>query len=296
MRLRAYCTRCQRGNAPGSRFCVHCGSPMRDPPGAHTTEVGWVEYPTVYLTLMRGFKTAIERGGTMLRNFMNRLEATDDLAHGQVVIIAARWILVVAGLVLTLWDPAPMGKLQAQIMLILGLAVANFFLQTHILKPRGQPLPTWVTYLASAADILVISLIIIIQGGFSSEVYVFYLPAILAISVAFRTPVAATFAGAAAATYGLISITTLGSGDGVMVLTRLLMFAAVFFCGNLYRRIEDDRRHAAEKAREALKPRARPRTSTPPSRRRAAPVPSEAEGTETSEVLRTRLGGERLAR
>ena len=178
-------------------------------------------------------------------------DTTEDLAHGQVVIIAARWILVVAGLVLALWNPAAMGELQISIVLILGLAVANFFLHSQVLM-RGPVLEN-VAYAASAADIAVISLVIIVAGGFGSTIYVFYFPALLALSVAFPSRVTLAFAGAAMATYGLISVATAVGGDAATALTQLLMMAGVAFCGNVYWRIERNRRRDAAEKGEVLK-------------------------------------------
>ena len=187
----------------------------------------------------------------MFRTQKEGTESSADLAHGQVVIIAARWILVVAGLVLALWDPAEMGELRTQIVLVLGLAVGNFYLHGQLLNKK--PVLSRVVYAASAADIAVISLIMIVQGGFESNLYVFYFPALLAMSVAFRTEIAASFAGAAIATYGVISLATLGDASGVMLMTRLLMLASVAFCGNVYWRIERDRRTAAAQSRDAVR-------------------------------------------
>ena len=180
----------------------------------------------------------------MLNRLMDRSESTDDLAQGQAVIVAARWILVVAGLMLALWNPASMGDLRVSIVLILGLAAANFFLHTQVLMRR--PVSPMVAYVASAADITVISLVLIVGAGFNTIPYVFYFPALLALSVAFPTRVTAVFAGATIAGYALISVFTAGSaGDAAAALTQMLMLAAVAVCGNVYWRIENDRRRVS---------------------------------------------------
>ena len=192
---------------------------------------------------------------SMVDSFKTRDGSTDDLAHGQVVIVAARWILVVAGLVLTLWNPASMGDLRVSIVLILGLAVANFFLHTQVLM--GRPASATVVYVASAADIAVISLVLIVGGGFNTIPYVFYFPALLALSVAFPTRVTAIFAGAAIAAYALISVLTAGGSDSATVLSQMLMLAAVAVCGNVYWRIEGDRRRDPDQTRETSTHRAK---------------------------------------
>ena len=107
----------------------------------------------------------------------------EDLMYGQSVIVSARWILVVSGLFLALWNPGPMSELRVQILFILLLAVANFYLQAQLLMQK--PANSGVVYFASAADLAVISVMVILGGGFESNVYVFYFPALLALSVAF---------------------------------------------------------------------------------------------------------------
>ena len=84
-------------------------------------------------------------------------------------------------------------------MVILGLAVANFALQMQILT-RG-PLMERVVYAASVADLAAISLLLVVSGGFPAIPYVFYLPALMAIAVTFRTAATAMYAGATVVTY-----------------------------------------------------------------------------------------------
>ena len=179
----------------------------------------------------------------MFEKVVNQATLGRDLAEGQRVIIAARWILVLAGLMLAVWDPAEIGELRLQIILILGLAGANFYLHAQILTRK--PLLPAVALAASAADIAVISLIIIAQGG-DSTLFVFYFPALLVISVAFRPLVTLTFAGAAIAVYGMIFAGNFPDVDGQIVVTRMLMMAGVAVCGAVYWQLEQSRRREAE--------------------------------------------------
>ena len=116
-----------------------------------------------------------------------------------------------------------------------------------------RPVRAPVVLAASAADIAVISLIVIAQGGFESNLYVFYFPAILALSVAFRTEVTLAFTGAVVAVYGLIALVTFGGDPGQVLVTRLLMLAGVAVCGNAYWRIERDRRRDGVEVRQAVR-------------------------------------------
>jgi len=174
----------------------------------------------------------------------------EDLALGQGVIIAARWLLVASGLVLAVIAPPSASTLRTQVVLILLLAVCNFALQAQLLR-RRRTLAV-VAYAASAVDIAVITALVIADRGYPSGLYVFYFPAVLALSVAF--PLALTVAYVAAveaATLG-VALFTMPSGGEQDLLIRCLMLAAVALCGVVYADIERRRRRRlVETAEEA---------------------------------------------
>ena len=176
----------------------------------------------------------------MLDKIFSGKEISIDLVNGQGVIIMARWILVTSGLLLALWNPMQMDDLRVQIVLILGLAVGNFFLHAQMVS--GKAINPAIVYAASAADMVVITGLIISQGGFASTLFVFYFPAILAMSVTFHPSITAIFAGTAITAYALISLATLGNVDDVALITRLIMMTAVAVCGGVYWHIEQQRR------------------------------------------------------
>jgi hypothetical protein len=169
------------------------------------------------------------------------------------VVIIARWVLVLAGLVLILLDTVSvsLNVIKFEIAVILALAVSNFFLVAQVLAKR-KTLDA-VVYGLGLADIAVISLIIIAQGGFESNVYTFYFPAILAFSVAFPSAVLYLFLGGVVGIYGMISLASLFSdgnvGDMQVLVIRLLMLVAVGVCGNYFARVESNRRRAAAQSR-----------------------------------------------
>lgn len=99
----------------------------------------------------------------------------DDLKYGQIVIVNARWLLVVAGFIFLLYRPNNTSELIAGILGVLAIAVINFYLYTRILKKEAVP-ANWV-YLASAIDLGVISLLNYVQGGLGSKAFPFYRPA-----------------------------------------------------------------------------------------------------------------------
>jgi hypothetical protein len=170
----------------------------------------------------------------------DRTESSEDLAYGGIVIIVARWVLVAAGLGLALWNPTGLLELQVAIVAILSLAVGNFALHMQTLT-RGPLLP-WVVRAASAADLGAISLLLYAGGSDPEVPYVFYLPALLAIAVTFRTEFTAGYTAAAIAAYASITLVIAPDTEPIALLTHLLMLAAVATCGNVYWRLERDRR------------------------------------------------------
>ena len=173
-----------------------------------------------------------------------------NLAHGQNVIITARWLLILAGWMLVLWQPdlgnlpaSEIWKLAVQVGLLFALSIGNFFLTMHFLK-GSESLPT-VVFATSAGDFAVITMLIMALGGYDTSLYVFYFPALLAVSVAFPTPAVLLYAGAAMGIYGLIAVSTAGgtvdSVEAQNILMRLILMAAVAYCGDRYRRLEEER-------------------------------------------------------
>jgi hypothetical protein len=168
--------------------------------------------------------------------------SVSPLAEGQMVIIVARWILVLSGLFLALCDTqsVSMNTIRFEIMVILLLAVSNFYLVAQVLTKR-QTLDT-VLYGMGIADLAVITLIIIAQQGFASNVYTFYFPAMLAFSVVFPTVELYIFLCGTVGAYGFIGLLTLQTPGDLQTLTiRLMMLTAVAVCGNYFARIERNR-------------------------------------------------------
>ncbi len=178
--------------------------------------------------------------------------STEDLAAGQVVIVAARWVLIGAGLVFALWHPSPLNELRVQLLVLFLLGMLNFYLQAQAMTRRKTL--SEVIYAASAADIAVISLLIYAGNGLSSQLFIFYFPALLALSVAFATELTVLYTVAASGLYAITCLAYLGdsgtTSENLQTLfARVLMFAAVATCGNLYWRIEGQRRQSVESAR-----------------------------------------------
>ena len=175
----------------------------------------------------------------------------DDMKSGLPMIIYARWVLVITGFGLIIWNPPDnLLEIQISILILIVLAVGNFFLQVEV--NRERPIRTWIVYAASIVDIVAISGVLVLTNVFPSSTYVFYMPALLALSVTFSTFTTAKYTLTALATYLLSSIGPINDlvgsdpSAGTVAATNLIIHAlvlvAVPFCGNVYWRLEKTRR------------------------------------------------------
>ncbi len=168
----------------------------------------------------------------------------DDIAAGQIVIITARWILILAAWVLTLWEPeqTSVWELRLAIVLLMSYSTLNFFLTIQWVN-RGKILAQ-TALMTSMADLALITVLAAVLGA--GNVYVFYLPALLALSVTFPRSVTAACTTVVIVVYGLIALDKAGAfvstAEAQTIFTRLFVLAAVAFCGALYRGLESERR------------------------------------------------------
>ena len=95
-------------------------------------------------------------------------EAAEDLFFGQVVIIWARWFLILAGAILILWTTTDASALVVSILPILALMAMNFFLHGRYLveRPANQMLLLAASALDLGADLLgaTIALLVLVSG------------------------------------------------------------------------------------------------------------------------------------
>jgi hypothetical protein len=178
---------------------------------------------------------------------LEALGATEDVAAGQAVIVTARWLLVAAGLLLALVAPPSAATLRWEVVLILALAVCNFGLHAQVLRRRPAAGP--VAYLASAADVAIITALVATDGGAASGLYVFYFPAIFVVAVAFPLAAAAAYAAATVGVYLAVCALTLPAASSRDLVVRGVALAGVAVCGAVYARIEARRRSGGLGAR-----------------------------------------------
>src|SRR3982750_4843342 len=80
-------------------------------------------------------------------------KASNEMVRGQMIIVLARWLLVLTGLMVALWDAARLRELQVEIGVLLLVAIANFHLHAQLVRRR--PTLPMVALGASMADLLV---------------------------------------------------------------------------------------------------------------------------------------------
>ena len=84
-----------------------------------------------------------------------------DLAYGQPVIVAVRWLMIVSGLILAIWNVNNLQELRISVFVIFLLALTNFYLQAQLLMKKQVIKP--VVYASSAVDLILISFLVASQ-------------------------------------------------------------------------------------------------------------------------------------
>jgi hypothetical protein len=185
-------------------------------------------------------------------------ESREDLFYGQVVIIMARWFLILDGVVLALWQAETIAAITLPIGFMILLMVVNFYLHGRYLLRR--PVNSILVYATSGVDLLIIVLIVLFWsigrgGGAESPFFAFLYPAVLAFALVFPPRITATYAGVALAAYVLAVL--LGSGIGDLaaqkdLLMRVVTLGATAGLGTYFWRIQRRRRSTPDRAHAAL--------------------------------------------
>jgi hypothetical protein len=178
-------------------------------------------------------------------------EAAEDLFFGQVVIIWARWFLILAGTILILWTTTEEIQLARAILPILALMAVNFFLHGRYLVRR--PANRVFLTVASLVDLTIITLIVLFwqgKSGLSNQFFIFYYPVVLAFAFVFPRRFTVVFTGLALIAYAGAAFvadpsTIVVVGGQKALLQRLVTIAAMGGLGTYYWRIQRDRRRAA---------------------------------------------------
>ncbi len=179
----------------------------------------------------------------------------EDIFFGQAAIIWARWFLILAGVVLVLWNSTEANQLVIAILPILALMAMNFYLHGRYLiqQPANQAL----LGLTSLLDLGIVSAIILLwqPGGLANPFFTFYYPVVLAVGFVFPRRITIYYTLLTLVVYAVACLVTDPSLLHPVVwqkvlLQRLITMAAMGGLGTYYWRVQRDRRSAAMKGPE----------------------------------------------
>jgi hypothetical protein len=177
-------------------------------------------------------------------------ETAEDIFFGQLVIIYARWFVIVAMVILALWSANSISQLVGALFFIVPLMAINFFVHGRYLME--QPANKLLLTILSAVDILVVTLLILFwpeEKGLLNQFYIFYYPFILAF--AFVSPARSSIIYTAF-TLVLYTTASLFAGPSLVLQSiwlerltiRLITMAAMGLLGAYYWRIQRTRLRA----------------------------------------------------
>jgi hypothetical protein len=145
----------------------------------------------------------LKKGALIMNELRSTAQETaEDIFFGQVVIIWARWFVILAATIAVLWSADDVGELTTAMLLLVPMIVINFFVHGRYMmeKPANQLL----LIALSVVDVIIITLIILFwhkPGGFESQFYIYYYPVILAFAFVFPVRISALYTVLAAALY-----------------------------------------------------------------------------------------------
>ena len=177
-------------------------------------------------------------------------DAAEDIYFGQVVLIWARWFVIMAAAVLALWSSETTGDLATRSLLVVALMGVNFFLHGRSLmeKPANRQL----LLLSSAVDLAIVGGIVAAWGvaGLESELYVLYYPLLFAFALVYVPRYTIVLAIAALGSYAAVCLVAdpglMGdTSDTKTLAERLITMGATAALGAFYWRIQRSRRTGA---------------------------------------------------
>ena len=178
-------------------------------------------------------------------------EAAEDIFFGQVVIIWARWFVILTGAILALWAASSVSELTIASLLIVALMAVNFFVHGRYLMEK--PINRTLTALVSLIDLGIITLIVLAwrgQNGLDSPFFIFYYPVLAAFAFVFSPSLTLIYTGLAllayvGATFVSDPIFFVQLEDLELLISRLITLAAMGGLGTYYWRIQRQRRRLA---------------------------------------------------
>lgn len=186
---------------------------------------------------------------TMTRN----QEATEDIFFGQIVLIWARWFVIMGAGIYALWSANTVGQLTVAILLIALMMGINFFVHGRYLMER--PINQYLLLALSFADLAVITLILMAwpgQKGLASFLFVLYYPMLTAFAFVFRPEFTAVYTIITLTAYIIACLMgglhfMADSSQVELLIMRLITLASMGGLGTYYWRIQRERRRAGNR-------------------------------------------------
>ncbi len=186
-------------------------------------------------------------------------EAAEDIFFGQLVIIWARWFVIAAIAILTLWTATSVSAIQSMTLFIILLMAINFFVHGRYVLQR--PANQTLIILLSLLDLIIITGIVLTwpgQRGLANQFFVFYFPMVLAVGFVFPRRIEVVYTALALSLYGVACLLSSPSilGDAIAgglmtgvgplktLVLRLIALGAMGGLANYYFRIQRGRRRA----------------------------------------------------
>ena len=177
-------------------------------------------------------------------------EAAEDVFFGQVVIIFARWFVILGGLILVLWSATTVQELASTVPFVVALMAMNFFVHGRYLleRPANRSLLVALSFL----DLAIITGIISVwkgQVGLQSQFFTFYYPVLAAFAFVFPPRLSVAFSAAALGAYTAVvfladpALAT-RSGDLEVLVLRLITMATMTALATFYWRVQRNRRRS----------------------------------------------------
>ena len=181
----------------------------------------------------------------------NRIqEAAEDIFFGQVVIIWARWFVIVAGIIFALWFSETPVQLGLAVLLLAVIMAINFFVHGRYLMEK--PVNRSLLIALSFVDLVIVTIIVLLgpeYRGLNNYLFIFYYPLLTAFAFVFPPKFTAVYTAVSLLVYAIACVVSTpslltNSADVEILVMRLITMAAVGFLSTYYWRIQRDRRQA----------------------------------------------------
>ena len=163
------------------------------------------------------------------------------------ILVVARWVLIATGTVVLFLRPEASAGDRAGISVVLA-AAAGLNVWLHWWLRAGRPMPLLLPLGAGLLDLIVVTIAMAVIDGFDNPNFLFYFPAVLALTLVFPGWRSAGVVGAVLLAYVLISVFTYDAFDGGSrvdvkdLMLRVVTIAATVVMANMVVTIERARR------------------------------------------------------